>query len=167
MDFEPSPPSNYRKENRRRLDKAQYAAVTEAWRLLLQVADEAYTTSTPPDAFLHDLVDVTRQAMANVFEDLYNQVIAAYEERSFESAQSIGLKLLGLISDFDQILATNNNFLLGTWTENARNWTSQSNDSRSTTPFFLNALDQRIEDDLRSLWETIFDRALFTLDKDV
>lgn len=70
--------------------------------------------------FRYDLVDLTRQTLAKLANDVYLDVLDAFREKDLEALILHGKKFLELIKDIDTLLATDDNFLLGTWLESAK-----------------------------------------------
>jgi len=72
--------------------------------------------------FLNDVVDVSRQLIANKFIGRYTALIAEYNSASAtpSSIQTTGKPLLEMLSNLDELLSTNDNFLLSTWISDAR-----------------------------------------------
>jgi hypothetical protein len=98
-------------------------------------ADLIVTQPPPlPGPLLYDALDLLRQTLCNLFEDARHIHAAAYNEfmlgNSTRSSQDVLHSLRGLgglhhrrsSADLDTLLATNPNFLLGTWTTTARAW---------------------------------------------
>jgi alpha-N-acetylglucosaminidase len=94
------------------------------WRLFGQAALEM----KPVGPFLYDLVDVTRQALLNLFTDLHSMFMVSYQRYQFDHVNSsvefnaIVSRMMEIIDDLDKLLGTDFNFLLGIWIESARNW---------------------------------------------
>jgi hypothetical protein len=74
------------------------------------------------DTYRHDLVNVARQAMASRSSELYEQTMAAYRAKDQAALAIASEEFLQLIHDLDELLATNDEFLLGCWLENAKRW---------------------------------------------
>jgi alpha-N-acetylglucosaminidase len=74
------------------------------------------------DGFNYDLVDVTRQVLANYASPLQQQWIKAYREKNIIEFKLYSSQYLQLISDMDQLLASRKDFLLGPWIRDARSW---------------------------------------------
>ncbi len=108
----------------------------EAWGRLLEgaaaVGAESRDWQTPLG---YDLVDVSRQVLANVFaeafvtfQSLYHQVLACSPEQEMQrrlllrALRGVAARMLGVVDDTDELLASNANFLLGTWLQDARRW---------------------------------------------
>lgn len=92
--------------------------LVKAWDLFIKSADE-YKNS---DGFQYDLVDITRQVLANYATPLQQKFVQAWEERDKESFDKYSHAFLELISDMDELLATRKDFLLGPWLADAREW---------------------------------------------
>ncbi len=86
---------------------------------------DAFVKASPAlkqrDGFQFDLVDVTRQVMANYALPLQQKVASAYNHRDLQAFDSSSAAFLELITDMDALLATRKDFLLGPWIANARN----------------------------------------------
>ena len=74
------------------------------------------------DTFRFDLTHVTREMLVNL-ADMFNGLIAdAYENKNPEALAEAGKNMLQLIRDIDELLGTNEQFLLGKWIADARKW---------------------------------------------
>jgi alpha-N-acetylglucosaminidase len=74
------------------------------------------------DGFNYDLVDVTRQVLANYAGPLQKKWVKAYQEKNIEDFKKYSTQFEQLIQDMDVLLATRKDFLLGPWIADARNW---------------------------------------------
>lgn len=72
------------------------------------------------DGFQYDLVDLTRQVLANYALPLQRKFVAAYNERDLASFKKYSLQFIELIEDMDYLLATRKDFMLGPWIADAR-----------------------------------------------
>ena len=104
---------------------------------MVKAADELETPSQP---FMYDLVDLTRQLLANTFNDLYMLSANATAELRNQSLIPLSNAALGLLKDLDALLATDTNFLLGQWIERARSWATES--GAEADQFEFNARNQ-------------------------
>jgi alpha-N-acetylglucosaminidase len=95
------------------------------------------------DGFTYDLVDITRQVMANYALPLQQQWIKAYKAKDSVAFRKTSSAFLQLIEDMDRLLATKKDFMLGPWLADARKW--------GTTPQ-EKALYERNARDLITLW---------------
>ncbi|EGO28130.1 glycoside hydrolase family 89 protein [Serpula lacrymans var. lacrymans S7.9] len=102
--------------------------IVPALKLLLQARQEASALSNIPE-FQYDVVDVTRQLLANRFIDLYTSLIDTFSSTSSSSSavSAAGAPLLALLQDLDSVLLTDTHFLLARWISAARNWTHGDN----------------------------------------
>ncbi|MCI0499463.1 MAG: alpha-N-acetylglucosaminidase [Planctomycetales bacterium] len=92
------------------------AAVVGAWKLLLDAADTLETV----DTYRYDLVDITRQVLANLAQPIHRKMTAAFEAKDKEAFGLWSNRFLELIDDQDKLLATRTDFMLGKWTHAAR-----------------------------------------------
>ncbi|OKS85425.1 alpha-N-acetylglucosaminidase [Mucilaginibacter polytrichastri] len=95
------------------------------------------------DGFNYDLVDLTRQVLANYARPLQQKWVNAYQQKNIADFKKYSAQYLQLIQDMDELLATRKDFLLGTWIADARKW--------GTTPA-EKALYERNARDLITLW---------------
>ncbi|GAW27231.1 hypothetical protein SAMD00023353_9000060 [Rosellinia necatrix] len=133
------------------------AVVAAAWRRLYAAGRAAPALFADP-AFRYDLVDLTRQVLANAFTPLYERLIAAYyhapaastatavdqqqqqQEQHSARAKAIrahGERLVALLLALDGVLATNEHFRLSTWIDAARR--SSSSSSSASDPAHADA----------------------------
>ena len=100
-------------------------SMLEALKLLLSGHDLRKMDKVGP--YLYDVVDITRQAITNLFSDVQEMFGLAYQKWQFRNENStvefthIVDAMLEMINDLDKLLASNENFLLGKWIEGARN----------------------------------------------
>ncbi|KAJ5769528.1 hypothetical protein N7520_004087 [Penicillium odoratum] len=114
------------------------SVVTEAWQSMFHAANEEPTLWHNP-AYQHDMVDVTRQVMANAFIPLYSNLISTWNSSSKDTLTQDGQKLIQLLIDLDSVLSTSENFRLSTWIDSARSWA----DNESQASFYeYNARNQ-------------------------
>jgi alpha-N-acetylglucosaminidase len=83
---------------------------------------EAIPACEKSDGFNYDLVDVSRQALANYARPLQLKWIKAYTDKDHQVFDRCTKEYLELITDMDKLLATRKDFLLGPWISDARNW---------------------------------------------
>ncbi|MGQ1889205.1 alpha-N-acetylglucosaminidase [Thermophagus sp. OGC60D27] len=72
------------------------------------------------DGFLYDLVDVTRQVLANYALPLQQQISLAYKNDDKAKFEQYSKAFIALIDDMDRLLGTRKDFLLGPWLADAR-----------------------------------------------
>ncbi|WOK96049.1 alpha-N-acetylglucosaminidase [Canna indica] len=90
--------------------------VINALKLFLDVGDNLTTSAT----YRYDLVDLTRQVLSKLANQVYLDVITAYLEKNANGLSLHTKKFLDLIEDIDELLASDSNFLLGTWLGSAK-----------------------------------------------
>ncbi|POM71809.1 Alpha-N-acetylglucosaminidase (NAGLU) [Phytophthora palmivora] len=92
--------------------------VTRAWKELLSAGTQLHAV----DTYRHDLVDVTRQFLSDSFMAQYLHLKDMYDEKKLPADQvcSWTERMLHTIERLDEILATNEDFLLGNWIADAR-----------------------------------------------
>ena len=115
-------------------DQIGATSLVEAWEYLLKV--QPHNTV---QAYKYDVVDVTRQVLSNLFQDVYVLYQAAYSRRDVTSLESLGLQLLSILTDIDRILGTSSSYLLGKWIAAAKSWAV---DSDQAALFEYNARNQ-------------------------
>jgi alpha-N-acetylglucosaminidase len=98
--------------------KLNYAAedLLPAWDELLK----ASRTCQGYDGYQYDLVDVTRQVLANYALMLHARIVIAYNDKNAAALNEYRIQFIDLLDDIDQLLATQKNFLLGPWIHQAR-----------------------------------------------
>ncbi len=72
------------------------------------------------DGFSFDLVDLTRQVLANYATVSQQKWVQAFRAGDLAAFNQQSAKFLKLIDDLDTLLATRNDFLLGPWLADAR-----------------------------------------------
>ncbi len=73
------------------------------------------------DGFRYDLVDITRQVLANYALPLQQQITVAYKQNNRTKFDRYSAEFIELIEDMDRLLATQRDFMLGPWIADARN----------------------------------------------
>ena len=98
-------------------------SIVPALQMLIQAGHESETLLEIPE-FRYDLVDVTRQLLANRFITLYETLVATFTSNSSGATAVIAASqpLLQLLHDMDQLLLTDDHFLLANWISAARSW---------------------------------------------
>lgn len=90
--------------------------LVDAWRLLMKAVPELQDR----DGFRYDIVDITRQVLANYASDVQQKAAEAYSRVDMDAFDNASAEFLGLVGDMDNLLATRSEFLLGRWLESAR-----------------------------------------------
>ncbi|CAN1132593.1 NAGLU [Linum perenne] len=70
--------------------------------------------------YRYDLVDLTRQVLSKLANEVYTKAILAFRDKDSSALKHHSKKFLELIKDIDLLLASDDNFLLGTWLESAK-----------------------------------------------
>src|SRR5260221_1595454 len=86
-----------------------------AWDLLVGSPPPTHT-----DGFQFDLVDVTRQVLANYASVLQRNWVQAFQKGDSAAFDRGTTEFISLIRDLDRLLATRKDFLLGPWLADAR-----------------------------------------------
>jgi alpha-N-acetylglucosaminidase len=102
------------------------ALIVEAWDNLIKASAEIGHS----DGFRYDIVDVTRQVLANYATEIQQQMANAYEIGNAVAFTQSSNDFIGLLNDMDDLLATRKDFLLGPWLESAKKWGLTSAESR-------------------------------------
>jgi alpha-N-acetylglucosaminidase len=68
----------------------------------------------------YDLVDLTRQCLSKLANEVYLDAMSSYQKKDSNGLNFHTKKFLELIVDIDTLLASDDNFLLGTWLESAK-----------------------------------------------
>ena len=94
------------------------ADLLPAWEQFLLAADDLAQNK----GYQYDLVNLTRQVLANYADELHAHYVMAYEQKDQKKMQEYSTLFLSVIDDMDRILATHSDFLLGKWLSDARKW---------------------------------------------
>jgi len=92
------------------------AKLVKAWSLFVEEADVLKGS----DGFRYDLVDITRQVLANYALPLQQKWVLAYLQHDMAGYDQYTREFLELMDDMDGLLATRREFLLGRWIGDAR-----------------------------------------------
>ena len=74
------------------------------------------------DGFQYDIVDVTRQVLANYALTLQQKAGIAFKKKNAPDFNLYSKAFIALIEDIDRLLTTRKDFLLGPWISDARKW---------------------------------------------
>lgn len=104
-------------------DKAKFEkALTE----LLKVDPKLRDTNT----YRYDLMDVTRQVLANKGRELLPKIKAAYSNGDKHEFDKLSARWLHYIKLTDKVTATNKQSMLEPWLENARSWAANDEERK-------------------------------------
>ncbi|MBS1933847.1 MAG: alpha-N-acetylglucosaminidase [Bacteroidetes bacterium] len=92
------------------------ADLIPAWKLFVNASGKHMVS----DGFQFDLVDITRQVLANYANTLQKKWVEAFKEKNKTDFEKYSNGFLELITDMDELLATRKDFLLGRWLEAAK-----------------------------------------------
>ncbi|KAK9128725.1 hypothetical protein Syun_017522 [Stephania yunnanensis] len=90
--------------------------VIYALQLFLDAGEEFAGSLT----YRYDLVDLTRQVLSKLANQVYLDAVIAFQQNNATALVLHSQKFLRLIKDIDTLLASDDNFLLGTWLESAK-----------------------------------------------
>lgn len=90
----------------------------KAWDLFIKASDSLKSSG----GFQYDIVDVTRQVLANYATPLQQKFAEAYHAGDKATFDKYSKQFLQLIEDMNTLLATRKDFLLGPWLADARSW---------------------------------------------
>jgi alpha-N-acetylglucosaminidase len=93
--------------------KYQNSDLALAWKQLILAKGNS-------DTYNDDLTVVGKQVLGNLFVKYRDDFSQAYEAKNVAKMKVQGQKMLELINDIDELLATNKNYLVGTWIEEAK-----------------------------------------------
>lgn len=100
--------------------------VIKALHLFLDAGKDLVGSST----FRYDLVDLTRQALSKLANDAYLKAVTAFQHKDLKALDFQSQKFIQLIIDIDEVLASDENSLLGTWLDSAKNLASNAEEMR-------------------------------------
>lgn len=93
---------------------------------MLSVAPEIQGLAT----YRYDLVDVTRQHLANRARLLLDRIRDAYQAKDPDVLDELSTRFLRYMDLTDQVLATHEDWLLGGWLDRAKRWASSPDERR-------------------------------------
>lgn len=107
--------------------------LVQAWQSFYGAAAQNVLLWQNP-VYQYDLVDITRQVLANEFITLYQDLVNAYTSSASKSTlTAAGKSLISLLNTIDLVLSTNENFQLAWWIDRAIAW---ANHNRAETAFY-------------------------------
>ncbi len=89
---------------------------------------ENYEEFAASPAYKYDLADVAEQVLCNAAVEYHKLMVQAKNAKDLEAFTKLSTAFLGLIDLSDQILATTDGFLLGTWIEASRKMITDADD---------------------------------------
>ena len=92
--------------------------LVQVWKTFVESAKDFLTS----EGYRYDLIDITRQVLANYSNQLQQQFAQAYQNKDTATFDKESAEFLDLIDDMERLLATHEDFLLGKWISDARGW---------------------------------------------
>lgn len=86
-------------------------SIINAWSLMFS----SRTKFKSSDTYNYDLVDLTRQVLADYAKYLHQEMVIAFQKQDKKAFAEYSNKFLILIKDQDRLLSTRKEFMLGTW----------------------------------------------------
>jgi len=96
----------------------------KAWELFIKSVPALQSS----DGFQYDLVDITRQVLADYATPLQQKWVIAYLQHDTTSYNKYTAQFIELMDDLDELLSTRKDFLLGKWIADARSWGVDENE---------------------------------------
>ncbi|KAI6024233.1 glycoside hydrolase family 89 protein [Pisolithus marmoratus] len=99
--------------------------IVPALKMLIEAGYESEELTSVPE-YQYDLVDITRQLLANRFIEIYQSLITVYNSSTSteDDVSRVAVFLQQLLSDLDRVLLTNSHFLFSKWIGAAKAWSS-------------------------------------------
>lgn len=82
------------------------------------------------DALEYDVVNITRQLLANEFYRLYHEYVQCVEKGQLGPSDALAPKMLEIIGDMDKLLSSRRDFMIGPWINAARNFGNTDSEKR-------------------------------------
>lgn len=86
----------------------------------LELFLDAGSTFSESLTYRYDLVDLTRQCLSKLANEVYLDAMSSYQKKDSHGLNAHARKFLEIIVDIDTLLAADDNFLLGPWLESAK-----------------------------------------------
>ncbi|XXG79446.1 hypothetical protein AAC387_Pa09g0511 [Persea americana] len=102
------------------------AEVIHALKLFLDAGNDLAGSFT----YRYDLVDLTRQVLSKLANQVYLDAVTAFRQKNASALTLQSQKFIELIKDIDTLLASDDNFLLGTWLESAKKLATSESETR-------------------------------------
>lgn len=94
------------------------AHLVPALQLFLKSAEDLKNS----EGFKYDLIDISRQVLANYADTLQRKFSIAYNDKDTIAFKKYSREFLELIDDLDLLLKSHKDFLLGNWLNSAKEW---------------------------------------------
>ncbi|MHB8973930.1 MAG: alpha-N-acetylglucosaminidase TIM-barrel domain-containing protein [Pirellulaceae bacterium] len=82
------------------------------------------------DTYQFDAVHVVRQAVGDLAQTMYLDIVDAYTAKDQNALRAAGRQYLDLVQDLDRLLGTRREFLLGKWLNDAKRWAATDEERR-------------------------------------
>ncbi len=92
--------------------------VIKALELLLAESDKLQTS----DAYRFDIVDLQRQVLSNLGQEIDKKVIEAFDNKDLDAFKLHASRFVALLKDVDKVLATREEYSFDKWISDARSW---------------------------------------------
>ncbi|MEO2061912.1 MAG: alpha-N-acetylglucosaminidase [Christiangramia sp.] len=92
--------------------------LVKAWDYFISASEQLENS----EGYQYDLVDLTRQVLANYATSIQQQIAEDHKNGDPKAFKKNSDDFISLIEDMDRLLATQENFLLGRWLNSARAW---------------------------------------------
>jgi hypothetical protein len=99
--------------------------LAKTWATLLRAADDLGDV----DTYRYDLVNVTREVVANYASLVYRDLVDAWEAKDAAAWEQNANRFLQVLDELDELLASRPEFLLGRWLDDARRWGADEQES--------------------------------------
>jgi alpha-N-acetylglucosaminidase len=117
------------------VDYDQYK-FAEAWKLFVQAwthYDDPHTSQVH-----YDLVDIGRQVLSNLFLESYLNLTSLVSSGNWTEVEKMGIRMVELIDNLDELTRTNEHWMLGPWLEQAQSMAERDDEKL----FLFNARNQ-------------------------
>lgn len=93
--------------------------LNNAWKIMMSIANEV-DTEKATDGFRYDVVDITRQVLAEYANTVHTEFCQAFADGRKKEASALADRMLEILEDMDVLLGTRSEFLLGRWIKDAK-----------------------------------------------
>lgn len=87
--------------------------------------------------YRYDLVDLTRQVLSKLANQVYLDAVTAFRQNNASALTLQSQKFMELIKDVNTLLASDDNFLLGTWLESAKKLATSESEMRLVRTLYI------------------------------
>lgn len=115
-----------RTKKARKREEYDTVKLAESCKAFLQCAE----AMADRDTYRFDLTNVTRQVLANLAQDDFEEIIEAYQAKDRKRLAAAGERLCGILRDLDALLATRREFMLGPWLADAKRWATNDDERK-------------------------------------